>query len=124
MRNPDSLTAQLAKFFKTYAGWAYLPFAGISAVTDAGSVVLAHGYRDVIAAGREIIAQSGLYITKKRYAALVIDNEGFRTDIDGKPGKVKAMGLDLRRSDTPVFMQEFLSEILLMVLTTNLGLIT
>jgi DNA polymerase elongation subunit (family B) len=72
---------------------------------------------DVIAAGREIIAQSGLYITKKRYAALVIDNEGFRTDTDGKAGKVKAMGLDLRRSDTPVFMQEFLSEILLMVLT-------
>jgi DNA polymerase elongation subunit (family B) len=58
-----------------------------------------------------------LYITKKRYAALVIDNEGFRTDVEGKPGKVKAMGLDLRRSDTPVFMQEFLSELLLMVLT-------
>ncbi len=72
---------------------------------------------DVIAAGREIIAQSGLFITKKRYAALVIDNEGFRTDIDGRAGKVKAMGLDLRRSDTPVFMQEFLSELLLMVLT-------
>jgi DNA polymerase elongation subunit (family B) len=72
---------------------------------------------DVIAAGREIIAESGLYITKKRYAALVYDLEGFRTDVDGKPGKVKAMGLDLRRSDTPVFMQEFLSEILLMVLT-------
>jgi DNA polymerase elongation subunit (family B) len=71
----------------------------------------------VIAAGREIVAQSGLYITKKRYAALVVDNEGFRTDIDGKVGKVKAMGLDLRRSDTPVFMQEFLSELLLMVLT-------
>ena len=35
--------------------------------------------------------------------------EGFRSDVDGKPGKVKAMGLDLRRSDTPVFMQEFLS---------------
>jgi DNA polymerase elongation subunit (family B) len=72
---------------------------------------------EVIAAGREIVAQSGLYITKKRYAALVIDNEGFRTDVDGKPGKVKAMGLDLRRSDTPVFMQKFLSELLLMVLT-------
>jgi DNA polymerase elongation subunit (family B) len=72
---------------------------------------------DVIAAGREIVAQSGLYITKKRYAALVIDNEGFRTDTDGKAGKVKAMGLDLRRSDTPVFMQKFLSELLLMVLT-------
>jgi len=72
---------------------------------------------DVIAAAREIVAQSGLFITKKRYAALVVDIEGFRTDVDGKAGKVKAMGLDLRRSDTPVFMQEFLSELLLMVLT-------
>ena len=72
---------------------------------------------DVIAAGREIVAESGLFITKKRYAALVYDIEGFRSDTDGKPGKVKAMGLDLRRSDTPVFMQEFLSELLLMVLT-------
>ena len=71
---------------------------------------------DVIAAGREIVAQSGLYITKKRYAALVVDNEGFRTDADGI-GKVKAMGLDLRRSDTPVFMQDFLKELLTMVLT-------
>ena len=71
---------------------------------------------DVIAAGREIVAESGLYITKKRYAALVYDVEGFRSDVDGKPGKVKAMGLDLRRSDTPVFMQEFLSEVLMMVL--------
>ena len=71
---------------------------------------------DVIAAGREIVAQSGLYITKKRYAALVNDIEGFRADTDGKPGKVKAMGLDLRRSDTPVYMQDFLKEILMMVL--------
>jgi len=71
---------------------------------------------DIIAAGREIIAETGLFITKKRYAALVIDIEGFRTDVDGKPGKVKAMGLDLKRSDTPVFMQEFLSKLLMMVL--------
>jgi len=70
-----------------------------------------------IRAGREIVAESGLYITKKRYAALVYDKEHKRKDKDGKPGEVKAMGLDLRRSDTPVFMQEFLSEILLMVLT-------
>tara|TARA_B100000035_G_scaffold314047_1_gene329248 strand:+ start:2829 stop:5501 length:2673 start_codon:yes stop_codon:yes gene_type:complete len=71
---------------------------------------------DVIAAGREIVAESGLYITKKRYAALIYDNEGQRVDVDGKAGKVKAMGLDLKRSDTPVFMQDFLSEILMMVL--------
>src|SRR5210317_150833 len=72
---------------------------------------------EVIAAGREIVAEKGLYITKKRYAALIYDNEGFRTDTDGKPGKVKAMGLDLKRSNTPVFMHQFLSEVLLAVLT-------
>ena len=74
---------------------------------------------DVIAAGREIVAESGLFITKKRYAALIYDLEGERMDKDGKQGKVKAMGLDLKRSDTPVFMQEFLSKLLLMVLTDN-----
>ena len=68
-------------------------------------------------AGREVVGRAGLFITKKRYAILIYDNEGFRTDTDGKPGKVKAMGLDLKRSDTPVFMQDFLSEVLLAVLT-------
>jgi len=71
---------------------------------------------DVIAAGREIVAESGLYISKKRYAALVIDDEGNRKDVDGKTGKVKAMGLDLRRADTPPYMQEFLLKILTRVL--------
>ena len=71
---------------------------------------------DVIAAAREIVAETGLFITKKRYAALVYDIEGFRSDSDGKRGKVKAMGLDLKRSDTPVFMQDFLKDLLDMVL--------
>ena len=47
---------------------------------------------------------------------MIYDNEGQRVDVDGKVGKVKAMGLDLKRSDTPVFMQDFLSELLMMVL--------
>ena len=71
----------------------------------------------IIAAGREVCASSGIFITKKRYAILVYDLEGFRTDTDGKPGKIKAMGLDLKRSDTPAFMQDFLSEVLLKTLT-------
>jgi DNA polymerase elongation subunit (family B) len=71
---------------------------------------------DVIKAGREIVADRGLFITKKRYAVQYYDSEGKRTDIDGKPGKIKAMGLDLKRSDTPEFMQNFLSEILSKVL--------
>ena len=66
----------------------------------------------VIRGGREIVASRGLFITKKRYAVLVYDKEGKRQDVNGRPGKVKAMGLDLKRSDTPRVIQEFLSEIL------------
>jgi DNA polymerase elongation subunit (family B) len=66
----------------------------------------------VIRGGREVVASKGLFITKKRYAVMIIDKEGKRQDVNGKPGKVKAMGLDLKRSDTPKVIQEFLSEIL------------
>jgi DNA polymerase elongation subunit (family B) len=72
---------------------------------------------EVIKAGREIVAIKGLFITKKRYAVLYYDKEGKRTDIEGKPGKIKAMGLDLKRSDTPEFIQNFLSDVLEKVLT-------
>jgi DNA polymerase elongation subunit (family B) len=72
---------------------------------------------EVIKAGREIVGSKSLFITKKRYAVLYYDKEGKRADVDGKPGKIKAMGLDLKRSDTPEFIQDFLSEILEMVLT-------
>jgi DNA polymerase elongation subunit (family B) len=71
----------------------------------------------VIRGGREIVAAKGLFITKKRYAVLVYDKEGKRQDVNGRPGKVKAMGLDLKRSDTPRIIQDFLSEILDDVLT-------
>ena len=71
----------------------------------------------IIKGGRELIASKGLFIKKKRYAVLIYDLEGARLDVDGKPGKVKAMGLDLKRSDTPKVVQEFLSDLLLNVLT-------
>jgi DNA polymerase elongation subunit (family B) len=71
---------------------------------------------EVIKAGREIVSIKGLFITKKRYAVLYYDKEGKRSDVEGKPGKIKAMGLDLKRSDTPEFMQKFLEEILTKVL--------
>jgi len=71
---------------------------------------------EIIQGGREIVAIKGLYITKKRYACLIYDLEGARLDKNG-PGKVKAMGLDLKRSDTPKVIQDFLSDILLGVLT-------
>jgi DNA polymerase elongation subunit (family B) len=72
---------------------------------------------ELIKAGRELVASNSLFITKKRYAVLIYDLEGKRLDVDGNPGKIKAMGLDLKRSDTPKVIQDFLSEILQKVLT-------
>ena len=66
----------------------------------------------IIKGGRELVASQGLFITKKRYAVMIIDKEGKRLDKDGKPGKIKAMGLDLKRSDTPKVIQDFLLEVL------------
>ena len=71
----------------------------------------------IIKGGRELVASQGLFIKKKRYAVLIYDLEGKRLDTHDKPGKLKAMGLDLKRSDTPKIVQDFLSEILLDVLT-------
>lgn len=84
--------------------------------------------REVIRGGRELVASNGLFITKKRYAVLIYDSEGVRLDqldeysakkknIEFGLGKIKAMGLDLKRSDTPKVVQDFLSRILLNALT-------
>lgn len=81
----------------------------------------------LIKAGRELVAIKGLFVKKKRYAVLIYDLDGNRLDlltqaeakkkgITYKVGKVKAMGLDLKRSDTPKIVQDFLSDVLLEVL--------
>jgi DNA polymerase elongation subunit (family B) len=71
---------------------------------------------ELIKAGREMVADRTLFITKKRYAVNIIDLEGKRLDVNGKSGKIKATGLDLKRSDTPKVIQDFLSTILTEVL--------
>jgi DNA polymerase elongation subunit (family B) len=71
---------------------------------------------EVIKAGRELIGDRTLFITKKRYAINIFDLEGKRQDKDGKTGKIKAMGLDLKRADTPKYVQAFLMEVLESVL--------
>jgi hypothetical protein len=72
---------------------------------------------EIIRAARELCAIKGLFITKKRYAVLIYDKEGKRKDVNGKKGEIKAMGLDLKRADTPKIVQDFLSDILVDVLT-------
>lgn len=71
---------------------------------------------EVIKAGRELIGDRALFITKKRYAINIFDKEGKRKDIGNKMGEIKAMGLDLKRADTPKYIQAFLLEVLEMVL--------
>jgi len=68
-------------------------------------------YGKLIAAGREAVGSKGLFITKKRYAMKIYDLEGEAVN------KIKAMGLDLKRSDTPAYIQDFLSDVLDKVLT-------
>ena len=70
----------------------------------------------IIKAGRELVADRGIFITKKRYALNIYDKEGKRQDVNGKMGKIKAMGLDLKRADTPKYVQEFLMNVLEMAL--------
>jgi len=70
----------------------------------------------LIKAGREVVASKGIFMTKKRYAVMIYDKEGKRKDKDA-PGELKAMGLDMKRADTPEFMQKFLEEVLVMLLT-------
>ena len=70
----------------------------------------------IIKGGREIVGDVGLFIKKKRYAVNIYDKEGKRKDVNGKTGDIKAMGLELKRSDTPKYIQKFLLDVLTMVL--------
>lgn len=71
---------------------------------------------EIIKGGREVCGDRGLFITKKRYAINIYDAENKRTDEEGAM-YVKAMGLDLKRADTPKYVQNFLSEVLEMTLS-------
>lgn len=62
----------------------------------------------VMKAGREVVGRAGLFITKKRYAIKCLDIEGYQPE----GGKLKIMGMDIKRSDTPEFVQDFLESLL------------
>lgn len=62
----------------------------------------------IIKAGRENLAEYSLFIRKKRYAMYLYDKDGYRQDVNGKPGKLKAMGIEIKRSDTPKEIQDAL----------------
>jgi len=100
----DTIGEQVDETFPDYMEWAHN---------------CPERYGRIIAAARETVGEKGLFISKKRYGILVIDDEGTRMDVNGARGKLKVMGLEIKRSDTPEYMQDFLTELLRMALEGN-----
>lgn len=68
----------------------------------------------IMEASRELVGRRGLFKeSKKRYAIHVIDQNGVRVD------KMKIMGMEIRRTDTPRYMQTFLTECVELVVKHN-----
>lgn len=67
----------------------------------------------IVGADLEMVGSRGLFLKKKRYAILKYWEDGFRKDVDGSPGEIKAMGLEIKRSDTPKYIQNFLEATLI-----------
>lgn len=75
----------------------------------------------VIGVGREIIADSAVFVAKKKYFARVRDNEGVR--YDPKHPYVKVMGLEIAKSSTPPWCKSRLQEAIPVILESDaLGL--
>jgi|TARA_B100001250_G_scaffold8502_2_gene7245 DNA polymerase elongation subunit (family B) len=64
---------------------------------------------------REVIADKGVFVAKKRYALNVLDDEGLRL----KDPKLKVMGLEIVRSSTPAPIRDSLKEAVRLILTSD-----
>lgn len=69
------------------------------------------GFDGYIKTGRELVADRGFFIQKKRYVIHVIDKEGKPKDT------LKAMGVDMRKTTTPRPVKEFLYKVCYDMLT-------
>lgn len=61
----------------------------------------------------ELVIQRGLFLAKKRYAIYIISQEGNKTD------SIKAMGLEIKRSDFSHTTKEYLKEVLELILKSE-----
>lgn len=62
------------------------------------------GFDDIIQAGREIVAERGIFVDKKRYILRVVDDEGKSVE------KLKVMGLDTKKTTLPAAISKQLNE--------------
>lgn len=72
---------------------------------------------DVIGVEREIIADSAVFVAKKKYFARVRDSEGVRFPTDDP--YIKIMGLEVARSSTPPWVKMKLQESINVILDTD-----
>lgn len=68
------------------------------------------GFDNLIRAGREVVAERGIFLARKKYVLKVLDQEGKRVN------KLKMMGVEMKKSDTPKPIQRFLETIIRMIL--------
>ena len=74
-----------------------------------------NAYKSKIAFKREVIAEQGIWVAKKRYALNVHDSEGVRY----KEPKLKVMGLEIVRSSTPTPVRKYLKDAVRLMLTAS-----
>lgn len=63
-----------------------------------------------IKAGREVVAERGIFQAKKKYVLKVVDLEGFRVN------KLKSQGSEIKKADTPKIIQQFLKDLMALLL--------
>jgi len=91
----DTLVGGLNETFKPFMQNAFM-------ATD--------GFDGFIAANREIVASRGLFQAKKKYVVKIVDLEGKKVD------KLKTMGSEIKKADTPKVIQAFLKTVVDMIL--------
>lgn len=68
------------------------------------------GREKLIAAAREVVGERGLFLhAKKKYTIKVVNLDG--ADLRTKP-KLKSMGSEIKKADTPKVVQDFLKELM------------
>ena len=73
------------------------------------------GIENKMVMGREVIADRGIYLAKKRYILNVVDNEGVRFRIP----KIKSIGVEANKSSTPEACREALKEIFKVIISKD-----
>lgn len=67
-------------------------------------------FSGIVRCEREVVAKRGIFVTKKRYVLKLIDLDGYRVD------KLKAMGLEMKKTTTPKIIRSFLEDVVNMIL--------